>query len=194
MTKADIRRHLKEKRNQLSADEVEAGSNQVCRLFFQGFDLTGIQYIHIFLPITRLKEINTWPIIHLLQSDFPGIRIVFPKINPEDYTMESFLYDPDLILTENTWGITEPVAGNRIGPHLIDIMLLPLLGFDARGYRVGYGKGFYDRFLITCRKDTIKIGLSLEEPIPEIEDINQFDIPMDYCITPRKIWHFGRQS
>jgi 5-formyltetrahydrofolate cyclo-ligase len=194
MTKAELRKQLKVKRQQLSAEEVEARSSQICTLFFQKFDLTGIQYLHSFLPITRLKEVNTWPIINLLQSEFSDIRIVFPKINPEDLSMESFIYDKNLILEENTWGITEPVQGNRLAAYHIDIILLPLLGFDTRGYRVGYGKGFYDRFLTTCRNDILKIGLSMEEPVNNsIDNINNFDIPMDYCITPQRVWHFGRK-
>jgi 5-formyltetrahydrofolate cyclo-ligase len=193
MTKAEIRRHLKQKRQHVSAEEIEVLSRQICRLFFENFTLTGVDYLHIFLPIARFKEINTWPVINFLEKNFAGIRIIFPKSNPEDLSMESFLYDTSLVLAENAWGIIEPVAGNRIAAHLIDIMLLPLLSFDTRGYRVGYGKGFYDRFLTTCRNDIIKIGLSMEEPMPEIKDINEFDIPMDYCITPQRIWHFGRK-
>lgn len=192
MTKAELRKQLKEKRQQIPAEEIEAWSKQICRLFFQHFDMEEIHYLHIFLPIAKFKEINTWLIIHFLQSNFPNIQIVFPKTNIEDLSMESFLFDSDLVLAENKWGIIEPVQGNRLMPHYIDMIILPLLGFDKRGYRVGYGKGFYDRFLTACRKDIIKIGLSTEEPLPGIDDINSFDILMNFCITPKQVWHFGR--
>ncbi|QHT71653.1 5-formyltetrahydrofolate cyclo-ligase [Rhodocytophaga rosea] len=192
MTKAELRKQLKEKRQQVPAEEIEAQSRLICRLFFQHFDLANIHSLHIFLPIVKFKEINTWPIIDFLQVNFPDVHVVFPKTNTEDFSMESFLYDSDLVLAENAWGITEPIQGKRVAPHNIDMIILPLLGFDSTGNRIGYGKGFYDRFLSTCRIDIIKIGLAVEEPLLRIDDINSFDIPMDYCITPQQVWHFGR--
>lgn len=70
------------------------------------------------------------------------------------------------------------------------MVLIPLLAFDKKGYRVGYGKGFYDRFLADCRPDVVKVGLSVFEPIDEIADLNEFDIKMDFCITPNRVWQF----
>jgi 5-formyltetrahydrofolate cyclo-ligase len=61
---------------------------------------------------------------------------------------------------------------------------------DTNGHRVGYGKGFYDRFLASTKPDVIKIGLSLEEPIEPIEDINPFDIGLDFAITPKSVYRF----
>ena len=76
----------------------------------------------------------------------------------------------------------------RIQNSKIDLVLIPLLCFDKKGYRVGYGKGYYDRFLAECRPDVMKIGLSIFEPVDEISDVDEFDVKMDYCITPNKIW------
>lgn len=72
----------------------------------------------------------------------------------------------------------------------IDVVFVPLLAFDKTGHRVGYGKGFYDDFLAKCRPQTIKIGLSFFDAEDHIEDIYQGDIPLDYCITPNKIYKF----
>ena len=70
------------------------------------------------------------------------------------------------------------------------MVLVPLLAFDSKGYRVGYGKGFYDRFLKQCRNDCVKIGLSYFEPIDAINDAGEFDVPLDFCITPQKAYVF----
>ena len=116
-----------------------------------------------------------------------------PIINPENQTneIENYLFN-EKNLIENAWGILEPSGENqeKILPEQIDLVIIPLLIFDKKGNRVGYGKGFYDRFLQQCKPETIKIGLCLEEAIEEIEDINEFDIKMDLCIIPNKIYRF----
>ncbi len=77
---------------------------------------------------------------------------------------------------------------NRSGE--IDLVLVPLLAFDKNGSRVGYGKGHYDKFLSQCRDDVIKIGLSFFDPADQIDDINQFDISLNYCVTPHQVFEF----
>jgi len=90
----------------------------------------------------------------------------------------------------NRWGISEPFTGEIIDDKEIDLVLVPLLCFDEMGYRVGYGNGYYDKFLANCRKDCLKVGVSFFEPIGEIEDVREFDIRLDYCVTPEKVWRF----
>jgi 5-formyltetrahydrofolate cyclo-ligase len=70
------------------------------------------------------------------------------------------------------------------------VVFVPLLAFDKQGNRVGYGKGFYDRFLANCKPETIKIGLSFFEVENEIADVFNNDIELDYCVTPNKIYTF----
>jgi 5-formyltetrahydrofolate cyclo-ligase len=67
---------------------------------------------------------------------------------------------------------------------------LPLLCFDKHGHRVGYGKGYYDNFLGDCRPETIKIGLSLFEVEDEIDAIYADDVPLNFCVTPDKVYPF----
>jgi 5-formyltetrahydrofolate cyclo-ligase len=67
---------------------------------------------------------------------------------------------------------------------------LPLLAFDLKGNRVGYGKGFYDRFLTQCRPGVMKVGLSLEPPVPQVSDANPFDIALDAAVTREEVFRF----
>jgi 5-formyltetrahydrofolate cyclo-ligase len=82
------------------------------------------------------------------------------------------------------------VDGIDMFPTEIDLVLVPLLTFDKRGHRVGYGKGYYDKFLARCNPYVIKIGLNFYDPVDEISDINAFDIPLDFCVTHHEIYAF----
>lgn len=70
------------------------------------------------------------------------------------------------------------------------MVFVPLLAFDKNGDRVGYGKGFYDKFLKECKPEIIKIGLSFFEPEEKIDGIFEEDIKLDYCVTPNEIYTF----
>ncbi len=88
------------------------------------------------------------------------------------------------------FGMAEPFASEKIEATDIDLVITPLLAFDKKGYRVGFGKGFYDKLLAQCKPDVIKVGLSFFEAEEKIDDINQHDISLDYCITPETIYSF----
>jgi 5-formyltetrahydrofolate cyclo-ligase len=191
MKKSQLRKHYLSKRKAISSEEIVIKSQQIADLFFQNFELSKVKYLHIFLPIIKHNEIDTWLIIRYLQLNFSEINIVIPKIIPENSTLEHYLFNEKKLI-KNTWGILEPLGENqkKILPTQIDLVIIPLLIFDKNGNRVGYGKGFYDRFLQKCKPETLKIGLCLEEPIENIEDVNEFDVKMDFCITSTRIYRF----
>ncbi|MET0298181.1 MAG: 5-formyltetrahydrofolate cyclo-ligase, partial [Flavitalea sp.] len=86
--------------------------------------------------------------------------------------------------------IYEPQSDHFLLPEDLDLVLVPLIAFDKKGYRVGYGKGFYDKYLANCREDCVFAGFSYFEPIPEISDRDDFDVPLDLCITPQNVYVF----
>nr|MCU0396414.1 5-formyltetrahydrofolate cyclo-ligase [Chitinophagaceae bacterium] len=90
----------------------------------------------------------------------------------------------------SSFGVEEPLTGKPVDPGMIDLVFVPLLAFDKKGYRVGYGKGYYDRFLKRCRPDVMTLGLSLFPPVEAIGDLHTNDVPLKYCITPHKIYAF----
>lgn len=192
MLKSDLRKTYLSRRKQISETELSKKSQQIADLFFERFDLNKISVIHIFLPIIEKNEINTFLIINRIKSEFPHIRIAVPKSIPETSEMESYLFEDEYKLVRNSWKIPEPFPHPEhfIPEYEISMVLVPLLIFDQQGNRVGYGKGFYDRFLARCTKDCKKVGICLESPILEIEDPNQFDIKLEYCITPEKVFSF----
>lgn len=186
MTKAELRKIYIAKRNQLSQLEYD-DLNQKLLQQFQQLDLRGIKCIHLFLPIHKRKEPDTFLIRDWLAAHHPHILRVFPKANFADNTMQSFADDADLELIINALGIPEPVSGNEVTPSQVDLMLVPLLAYDKQGYRVGYGKGFYDRLMAQCRPDTRFVGLSFFEPVEAIDDVNEWDRKIDLCLLPGEV-------
>jgi len=147
--------------------------------------------VHLFMPISKHHEIDTFSILEYFKQHEPALQIVIPRTNFEKTTMENVLFDPVYtILGRNKYDIPEPIHGKIISSQQVDAVFVPLLAFDEKGNRIGYGKGFYDRFLTTCRQDVQKIGLSFFDPVEKIEDLNEFDIPLNACITPDQIWEF----
>ncbi len=188
MKKDELRRIYLAKRRTLSENERADLSRQLCELFFATIDLSTTKFIHIYLPIESKYEPDTWLIIDRLQKQFPYIQLVIPRITDEK--MESIFFEGVHQLEKNSWGILEPKQGIPTPAEKIDLVLVPLLAFDRIGHRVGYGKGFYDRFLKDCRSDCQKIGLSFFPAEEKIEDSKQFDIPLHIAITPKEVYHF----
>jgi 5-formyltetrahydrofolate cyclo-ligase len=104
--------------------------------------------------------------------------------------MTHFLLTDNTKIKKNQYNIPEPIDGLEVQTNKIDIVFVPLLAFDKTGHRVGYGKGFYDKFLSECKPETIKIGLSFFEPEEKIDDIIEDDMNLDYCVTPNSVYKF----
>jgi 5-formyltetrahydrofolate cyclo-ligase len=86
--------------------------------------------------------------------------------------------------------VKEAIQTEVVKEKEVDMILVPLLAYDLKGNRVGYGKGFYDRFLTNCRSGVQKVGLSYFEPLDFIEGTDSFDVMLNACINPEKIWRF----
>ena len=186
MLKKELRLNYFQFRNELSSETISNYSleiaNRVLELPIWTFD-----FYHLFLSITEKNEIDTGFIMSILQGKDKNITL--PKVF-DDTNLVHYLLTDNTILRKNKWNIPEPVDGLEVPPLKIDVVFIPLLAFDKLGYRVGYGKGFYDKFLKECREDVIKIGVSLFKPVDKISDTQKHDIPMDYCVTPEKVYIF----
>ncbi|SOD96790.1 5-formyltetrahydrofolate cyclo-ligase [Spirosoma fluviale] len=196
MTKAELRREFLAKRKALTADEVAYRSELIAARFFtylEENDLADVPtIIHTFLPIKRHNEVNTWAIIEPIWQSFGHIHISVPVTDEYTHQLLNYTIFPGTPLVTNRLGIPEPAIGSRYETELnqISIVLVPLLAFDKQGNRVGYGGGYYDRFLAGCRPDCLKVGLSLFEAVHEITDIEPTDIKLDVCITPDYLHSF----
>lgn len=190
MLKAKLRKICLEKQKSLSPAERTSKSRQISDLFFDKFDLSRIKFLHCFMPIEKFNEIDTKVIFERVWREFPQVETLVPRVNFETSEIENLKFTPETALVQNQWNIHEPSHDEKVEAAEIDLILVPLLSFDARGFRVGYGKGFYDRLLKNCRADCLKIGLSYFAPVEEIEDAWKFDVKLDFCVGSQRIWEF----
>jgi len=189
-TKKELRNYWLEKRSNLTEPQKNILSHQIQDLFITKFAIQSIECMHVFLPALEKCEVRTWALIQYLLEKYPHVKVCAPIISDiKNRKMNSVLLERTTSYAKNKWGIEEPATGTIIKPEEIDIILLPLIVFDNQGHRLGYGGGFYDRYLINCTKAQ-KIGLSFFEPIDEIPEINTYDIKMDFCVTPKTVYSF----
>jgi 5-formyltetrahydrofolate cyclo-ligase len=189
MKKQDLRNLFKQKRKGLSLHSIEK-FNDLILINFQKLNLPYIECVHTYLSSLKLGEPETAFIIKYLQFRNPLIKVVIPKIDIHSGDMVHYHFDERVEMIKNKYGIDEPKEGKIIDVADIDMVFIPLLAFDKAGYRVGFGKGYYDKFLARCRKNVLKIGLSFFEPVEKIEDISGYDIPLDFCVTPNETFMF----
>ena len=187
MNKKDLRIHYKNLRQALSQDEIEDKSLTIANRLLQ-LDIWDKTYFHLFLTMEEQREVHTDFILNILAGK--DKEVIVSRSDFETMSMVHYLLTDNTRLVKNQYGIPEPADGIEVPPHKIDVVFVPLLAFDEKGHRVGYGKGFYDRFLGECRPDVITIGLSFFEAEKEAIEANATDVPLDYCVTPGKIYSF----
>ena len=185
MYKEEIRKHFRHKRAELPLHLREELNVKIKNRLLE-FILGTVSNAHIYLPIKSKNEIDTWPIIHQLWDH--NIDVAVPVIH--NHTMTSSCLTAETKIQESRWGVPEPVNELAFEEGKIEAVIIPLLAFGPEGYRIGYGKGYYDKFLVTLDEDVMKIGLSFFPPVEEITDIDDWDIPLDICITPDAIYQF----
>ena len=187
MLKKELRQKYKELRKQLSENDIEEWSLQIANQLIR-LDIWQHSFYHLFLPIESQKEVNTEYILQVLAGK--DKNIVLSKSDFSTREMTHFLLTDNTTIKKNDYDIPEPIDGLEVPVSKIDVVFVPLLAFDEKGNRVGYGKGFYDKFLAECKPEILKIGVSFFEPENIIPDVLNTDIQLDLCITPTKVYNF----
>ncbi len=177
-------KELRQKLNSINIDEMSLEiANQVLKL-----DIWNKTYFHIYLPIESLNEVNTEFILHILHGK--DKEIIISKSDFKTLEMTHVLLTENTKIQKNKNNISEPIDGIEVSNNKIEVVFVPLIAYDKMGNRVGYGKGFYDRFLSNCNTDTVKIGLSFFEPEDLILDVFEKDVKLDFCVTTKTTYRF----
>ncbi|PHS02649.1 MAG: 5-formyltetrahydrofolate cyclo-ligase [Leeuwenhoekiella sp.] len=185
-SKAEFRKKYKDLRRLLTPEEREEASLQIANRLLS-LDIWQHEFYHIFLPIVKLGEVNTEYILNILSGK--DKNIVLSKSDFEQLSMRHYLLTDNLVIKPNEWGIPEPQNGLELQAEQLDVIFIPLLACDQKGNRLGYGKGFYDRFLAACKPEALKIGLNFFEPEVALPH-NSEDIALTHCITPLNTYRF----
>lgn len=189
-TKNELRQDYRQLRKQLSGDEVNDLSRKITTqlgTWLEGQE--GLTHFHLFFPISKFKEVNTFYIQQLLEQQ--DKTLFTSQVNREENRLDTLQLPPEASFFLDEWGIPVPQESVRVTATKIQVVFVPLLAYDKSGHRLGFGKGFYDRFLASLEQPVLKVGLSFftpEEAIP----VEPHDIPLDYCITPEQILKFNK--
>lgn len=189
MLKKEARKIYDKKRKEVSYTDRLKWDDLIL-IHFQTVEMPQLDAVFSFYPMEERNEINAFIITDFLRFRNPSLQICYPKMVIEEPNMEAIACHADTIFEANAINILEPLETTIIDPLDIDLVLVPMLVCDVKGNRVGFGKGYYDRYLSRCRPDCLKVGLSYFSPVDRIDDANEFDVPLDFCITPEKVYVF----
>ena len=186
MDKKSLRKEMIQSRNQLSEEEIKINSEIITSSLLNLDIYKKASFIMTYVDFK--SEVKTDLIIkHSLSV---GKRIGVPMTIPEHKEMFiSELKDYENELELGNYNILEPKKAfiRQIHPELIDLILVPGVAFDRRGYRIGYGGGYYDRFFKKIRKKTIKLALGFEIQIIDKVPEGIFDLPVNYILTENEL-------
>jgi 5-formyltetrahydrofolate cyclo-ligase len=189
MDKSAIRKEHHELRRAISIEKREDFSEQISNKVLDYLKANpSIRHIHIFLTISRLNEINTFPLVERLQD--LGYFLYTSYVNPENKVLDTLDITLAKEFKSDAFGIPLPTDFKKSQNAKIQLVLIPLLAFDLKGNRLGYGKAYYDKYLASFHHKIIKAGLSFFPPVGEIPS-ESHDIGLDICITPKMTYYFN---
>ena len=187
-TKQELRSAYRQLRKNLKQEEVQAKSKAINQQFLAWLKEKGsLQHFHLFFPIDRFNEVNTFFIKDSLDKE--GKTLYTSQVNKANTELETLKLPLDAEFFLDEWGIPVPQESIQVSPNKIEVVFVPLLAYDKAGHRVGFGKGFYDSFLGKLKPEVVKIGLSFYEPEESITP-EDHDISLNFCITPEKVFTF----
>ena len=174
VNKKELRRCIREKKRAMTAEEIEAKSTRLGELFAQSELYRQAKTIYGYLPYNQ--EVRTVPMLERAIRD--GKRVAVPKCYGDEMR---FLYLDDLNAVEPGYaGIPEPVADEPVADDETALVLMPGMAFDPEGHRIGYGGGFYDKFLAK-EPNHPTLALCFDFQMLEHLETEEFDIPVD-CV------------
>ena len=172
MDKTELRREIRTRKRAMTEEEIETRSARLAQLFFASEAYQKAKTIYGYLPYNQ--EVRTVPMLERALKD--GKKVAVPKVYGDEM---KFLYLDDLnAVAKGYAGIPEPIADEPVAQDETALVLMPGLAFDPQGHRIGYGGGFYDKFL-AAEPHHPTLALCYEfQMLPKL-DVEDHDIPVD---------------
>ncbi len=191
MTKRELRQQLHQAVAPITPEELHHRSIQACSLITSTKEYKKAEVIMVFLSLPT--EIDTTSLVMHAWRDLK--RVLAPRVSWEQRRMlpteiQSLSDD----VKESPLGIREPAQGMPFPVVNIDLLIVPGIGFDLHGNRIGRGRGFYDRFLAHRDWRGVACGLALEEQVVDYVPTEALDMPMDMLVTDRAIRRFSNRT
>ena len=186
--KETLRQVYLEKRLFLSTSELGRRNQLLSNLLLSSLSFERFKTIHLFMSIKGKNEVDTFGMMEKIRGLNISVQFMTSKTKPKGI-LEHYQISSNTKYEINKWGIPEPVNAPVADINEIDIVFIPLIIFDKKGQRIGYGKGYYDRFLKLI-PNTIKVGITLGPPLDKIEYVGEYDVALDACCTPFEYYEF----
>ena len=187
ITKSTFRKTILQYRRLLEQHVFEERSKHIFQLLQKLIESKEVRKLHIFLTMKNNQEPDVFSFVKTLWER--EVKVIVSRTDFDSKEMQHFSLKPETQLAVNKMGIPEPVNAEEASIENVDLILVPLLVCDREGYRIGYGGGYYDRLLLETK--ALKVGLSLSPPVDIILQREDWDIPLDYLITPFKTYNYG---
>lgn len=175
MDKKELRCHIRQMKRGLREEQIVAASNDLCEQFIQTQQYIDANSVYGYLPYNQ--EVRTVPLLQRALDD--GKRVAVPKVYGDEMR---FIYISSFDDLENSsMGIPEPIADEPVAEDTTALVLMPGLAFDSDGHRIGYGGGFYDKFL-AAEPEHPTVALCYDFQMMEHLDTDPHDIPVNLVL------------
>jgi 5-formyltetrahydrofolate cyclo-ligase len=188
--KKEWRAHFMQHRNALTIEEKKEKSILISEQYFRLFEKEKPEVVHLFLSMPAKGEVDTRFILQKLNVEHPQVKTVTSIIAKDQTSLLTIEVRIDTPLALNNWGIQEPTTHTLFPEIEIQEVLTPLLASDSKGYRLGYGKGFYDRFFQSCSSSAVRTGLNFFPEVKEDLPHDEWDVKLHRLISPQGVTNF----
>lgn len=179
IAKNDIRSQYLKRRKEIPFKQKKGWDLMISDRLFRHKWYINAKMVHLYVSIAEQNEVDTRQIIQFSLNN--GKRVVVPRIK-ENHTLEHIEIQSFVDLKPNSLGIPEPEKGREVQIYDIDLIIIPMVAGDKNRNRLGYGKGYYDRFLKDSNAK--KIGLLYNLQVyPDLLPVESFDVPLDLLLT-----------
>lgn len=181
--KEKIRKDLLDRRSRIPEKEYLEKSERIISRLRKLPEITNARSIHCYISMNKRREANTHPLLKELINT--GHNVVVPLTHIDSGVLTHVRLNDFEDLQPGAWGVPEPQKGERVSAEALDLVIVPMVGGDTNRNRIGYGKGFYDRFLqnVSCPA----VGLLFETCLVDEIPVEPFDVKLDKFVTEERV-------